>query len=162
MRCWGLWHYNDCDDVLRPAYGGARGGSSAAELTSEAFEKLLSETLKPVQEPAFLSFKHGKMETLRILFVNISDFYRKWYGTLWNIWHIYWTSLSPLSSDTIWLNHMLKGSQTPCYWACFRLFPTRGGMHLRCGRCLWFRSIFQAPPVFSRGLLRMCWWQAVW
>jgi len=50
MRCWGLWHYNDCDDVLRPAYGGARGGSSAAELTSEAFEKLLSETLKPVQE----------------------------------------------------------------------------------------------------------------
>ena len=60
MRCWGLWHYNDCDDVLRPAYGGARGGSSAAELTSEAFEKLLSETLKPVQEPAFLSFKHGQ------------------------------------------------------------------------------------------------------
>ena len=51
MRCWGLWHYNDCDDVLRPAYGGAASaGSSAEELTAEAFEKLLSDTLRPVQE----------------------------------------------------------------------------------------------------------------
>lgn len=52
MRCWGLWHYNDCDDVLRPAYGGAgaSAGSSAQELTAEAFEKLLSDTLRPAQE----------------------------------------------------------------------------------------------------------------
>ena len=54
MRCWGLWHYNDCDDVLRPAYGGAgagaSAGSSAQELPAEAFETLLSDTLRPAQE----------------------------------------------------------------------------------------------------------------
>jgi len=54
MRCWGLWHYNDCDDDLRPAYGGAgagaSAGSSAQELTAEAFETLLSDTLRPAQE----------------------------------------------------------------------------------------------------------------
>jgi len=51
MRCWGLWQYNDCDDVLRPAYGGAGSPSRASdELTAEAFEKLLSRTLAPVTE----------------------------------------------------------------------------------------------------------------
>lgn len=50
MRCWGLWQYNDCDDILRPAYGGSGCGPSSAELTSEAFEKLLRETLEPVQQ----------------------------------------------------------------------------------------------------------------
>ena len=50
MRCWGLWHYNDCDDILRPAYGGAASGSSVEELTAAAFEKLLSDTLRPAQD----------------------------------------------------------------------------------------------------------------
>ncbi|CAJ1327962.1 unnamed protein product [Effrenium voratum] len=51
MRCWGLWQYNDCDDVLRPAYGGAGSQQAASdELTAEAFEDLLNNTLAPVQE----------------------------------------------------------------------------------------------------------------
>lgn len=57
MRCWGLWHYNDCDDILRPSYGGSGRGASAQELTSEAFENLLSDTLKPVQEVGRGSFR---------------------------------------------------------------------------------------------------------
>ena len=50
MRCWHLWQYNDCDEILRPAYGGSGSGPSARELTANAFEKVLSDTLKPVQD----------------------------------------------------------------------------------------------------------------
>ncbi|CAE7366866.1 yqeH [Symbiodinium pilosum] len=54
MRCWGLWQYNDCDDILRPAYGGSQVQASD-ELTSEAFEKLLSKTLEPVTEASIFA-----------------------------------------------------------------------------------------------------------
>lgn len=55
MRCWGLWHYNDCDDVLRPAFGGKGKKKVLQDLTVEAFESLLQKTLKPVQEACIIA-----------------------------------------------------------------------------------------------------------
>ena len=63
MRCWGLWHYNDCDDILRPAYGGAASGSSVEELTAAAFEKLLSDTLRPAQDSMGMGGNEKEMMT---------------------------------------------------------------------------------------------------
>lgn len=44
MRCWGLWQYNDCDDILRPDYG-----NNDEDLTAQKFEEMLRTTLAPVE-----------------------------------------------------------------------------------------------------------------
>jgi len=46
QRCWGLWQYNDCDDIFRPAFG----KPAVDELTAEKFEEMLTKTLEPVKE----------------------------------------------------------------------------------------------------------------
>eukprot|EP00929_Paragymnodinium_shiwhaense_P000725 TRINITY_DN100960_c0_g1_i1.p1 TRINITY_DN100960_c0_g1~~TRINITY_DN100960_c0_g1_i1.p1 ORF type:complete len:794 (-),score=173.12 TRINITY_DN100960_c0_g1_i1:157-2538(-) len=51
MRCWGLWQYNDVDDILRPGWGGEVGD----ELTEEKFEDMLTKTLDPVMEATILA-----------------------------------------------------------------------------------------------------------
>jgi len=51
QRCWGLWHYNDCDDIFRPAFG----KPAIDELTAESFEDMLTRTLEPVTEACVLA-----------------------------------------------------------------------------------------------------------
>eukprot|EP00930_Biecheleria_cincta_P073533 TRINITY_DN60810_c0_g1_i1.p1 TRINITY_DN60810_c0_g1~~TRINITY_DN60810_c0_g1_i1.p1 ORF type:complete len:756 (+),score=107.24 TRINITY_DN60810_c0_g1_i1:73-2340(+) len=55
MRCWGLWHYNDCDEVLRPSYGGKGKKAPREDLSMESFEALLKKTLQPVQEACIIA-----------------------------------------------------------------------------------------------------------
>lgn len=51
QRCFGLWHYNDCDDIYRPAFG----TPAFDELTAESFEAMLRKTLAPATEAAVLA-----------------------------------------------------------------------------------------------------------
>lgn len=50
QRCWGLWHYNDCDDILRPDYG-----DCTDELTADRFEEMLTKVLAPVKSGCVLA-----------------------------------------------------------------------------------------------------------
>lgn len=51
QRCWSLWHYNSCDEILRPAFG----TPAADELTADKFEEMLTSTLAAATEACILA-----------------------------------------------------------------------------------------------------------
>jgi len=51
QRCWSLWHYNDCDEAFRPAFG----SPVCDELTADSFREMLVSTLKPVTAACVLA-----------------------------------------------------------------------------------------------------------
>jgi len=51
MRCWSLWHYNECDDIYRPNFG----MPADDEITADDFEKMIAETLRPLTDAAVIA-----------------------------------------------------------------------------------------------------------